>query len=119
MFSPMSEVELLSNNSVITSRLPQLVKAAQHTNAIIDNILKQTGWSLGTFNKVNWEAHKLAITKHNRIHHISIIKLIQGLYQTKYKDHKYYGTPATCPCCQLHTETMKPLIHMSMSWSPY
>ncbi len=104
--SPISEAELICDNSIITSRLPHLIKAARHTDALIDQILKQTGWSHSTFKRVDWEAHKQAFKKHSRVHRISISKLVHGLYQTKSKDNKYYGTPATCPCCQHHNETL-------------
>jgi hypothetical protein len=121
MFSPLSEVELISQNSIITSRLRQLVRAALHNDDLIAYILKQTGWTHNTFHKVYWEVHKQAFMKHNRVHRISIAKLIHGLYQTRSRDHKYYGALAACPCCKLQPETLThlftcPLPESSQHW---
>jgi hypothetical protein len=84
---PMSEVEILHNNHIITSRLPHLIKKFRHTNDIQQAILRQTKWDLTSFNKVDWSGHKAAFTCHGRIHRISTAKLIHGLYQTTEQDN--------------------------------
>jgi hypothetical protein len=97
--SPISEVELLHNGMIITSRLHHIIKEARHDGALKACVLKQTGWNNNTFQKVDFTAHKQAFNSHSRIHRISVSKLIHGLYQTKLKDHQFYGTSPTCPCC--------------------
>ncbi len=63
-------------------------------------------WDPPSFEKVDWNAHKLAFKKHNRIHRISICKLIHGLYHTRHQDNKFYGTTDSCPCCSSASETL-------------
>lgn len=48
LISPLSEVEVLYKNSIITSRLPSLIKTARHKEDLKTNILqqKQSGISL-------------------------------------------------------------------------
>lgn len=41
--SPLSKVQILHNNAIITSRLAKVIKPTCHTDAIKANILKQTG----------------------------------------------------------------------------
>lgn len=108
--SPISEVELLQKGMIITSRLPYLIKEARHTDALKACVLKQTGWNNNIFQKVDFLAHKLAFTSHNRIHRISISKLIHGLYQTKLKDHQFYGTSPLCPCCHSVNESLNHML---------
>jgi hypothetical protein len=104
--SPISKVELLHRGMIITSRLPYLIKEARHTDALKACVLKQTGWNDNIFQKVDFLAHKQAFTSHNRIHRISVSKLIHGLYQTKLQDHQFYGTSPICPCCHSVNESL-------------
>jgi hypothetical protein len=97
--SPLSEVEILHGNAIITSHLDQVIKEAGHSDALRNTILKQTGWAPGIMNNVDFVAHKQAF----------FTKLIHGLYQMRKKDSQYYGTTATCSCCQLADES---LIHV-------
>lgn len=109
--SPLSEAELLHNNGmIITSRLAQVIKEARHADTLKTSILKQTGWTFRKFSKVYFTAHKLAFTSHNRIYRISVCKLNHGLYQTKLKDHQYYGASPTCTCCQLVNESLNHML---------
>jgi hypothetical protein len=104
--SPISEVELLHNGMIITSRLHHIIKEAHHAGALKACVLKQAGWDNNTFQKVDFTAHKQAFNSHSRIHRISVSKLIHGLYQTKLKDNQFYGTSPTCPCCHLVKESL-------------
>jgi hypothetical protein len=104
--SPISEVELLHNGMIITSWLSYIIKEARHAGALKACVLKHTGWNNNTFQKVDFTAHKQAFTSHNRIHRISVSKLIHGLYQTKLKDHQFYGTSPTYPCCHSVNESL-------------
>jgi hypothetical protein len=109
LISPMSEAEILQDNHIITSCLPQIIRKARHLDDLQQAILHQTKWDLQTFHKVHWNGHKAAFTSHGRIHRVSITKLVHGLYQTKERDNQFYGTPAAYPCCLNHSET---LIHV-------
>ncbi len=104
--SPLSEVKLLHNGMPITSRYAQVIKDARHTDALKSSIFKQTGWTPHAFSKVDFTAHKAAFVSHNRTFRICVCKLIHGLYQTKLKDHQFYGTSPTCPCCQSVDESL-------------
>jgi hypothetical protein len=106
LLSPLSEVEIHQNNQIITSRLPQIIRKVPHSDNLQQAILNQTKWDLQTFQKVHWDGHKAAFTSHGWVHRISITKLVHGLYQTKERDNRFYGTPAVCPCCMNHPETL-------------
>jgi hypothetical protein len=62
--------------------------------------------SQAVFDKVDWEAHRLAYTSYKKTQRISTSKLVHGLYHTKYEANKLYGDDALCPCCGRHLETL-------------
>ncbi len=55
---PTSEVELIYNKSILTSRLLQLVKSAIHDAPLQTHIISRTGWDDATFDWVDWTSHK-------------------------------------------------------------
>jgi ribonuclease HI len=100
------EAELLHQNQVITSRLPKVIRSALHDNNLQLHIIKWQSWSKDTFDKVDWEAHRMAYESYKRTQRISISKLIHGLYHTRQDAHKLYGTDAKCTFCMEHPETL-------------
>jgi hypothetical protein len=103
---PTSEAELIYKNCVVTSRLLQLVKSSLHDTPLKEYIIQRAKWNSGLFDKVNWAAHTAAFHQHSRLQRLSITKLVHGLYHTNSEAHKLYGSPATCPCCLKHKETL-------------
>jgi hypothetical protein len=104
--SPLSEIELLHGGAIITSRMTQVIKEARHADNLCTAILDQTGWTQRTLELVDFECHKQAYNSHSRPHRVSICILIHGLYQTKLRDHRFYGTHPTCPCYQAAEESL-------------
>jgi hypothetical protein len=103
---PTSEVELIHNNSIITSRLLQLVKSAIHDAPLRTHITSHAGWDDTTFDRVDWTSHEKAFNSHSRLHQISLTKLSNSLYHTNYQDNKCYQTSVLCPCCNQQVETL-------------
>jgi len=106
VYSPLSEAELLLDSKPITSQLRKIILAVSHAPDLKQHIIKSSKWEESTFQLVDWGAHKRAYNKYSRVQRIKISKLAHGLYQTKARDNKYYGTAATCPCCHTHNETL-------------
>jgi hypothetical protein len=53
MPSPVSEAEILQDNYIVTSHLPQLIQKARHEDDLWKAILCQTKWDHLTFHKVD------------------------------------------------------------------
>ncbi len=109
MACPLSEAELLHDSKPITCQLHKIILTASHAPDLKSLITKSAKWDDKAFQLVDWDAHKRAISKYSRVQRISICKLAHGLYQTKSRDNKSYGTPETCSCCQKHDETLSHL----------
>jgi hypothetical protein len=102
---PSYEVSIIYNGASITSRLAYYISHALYSKALQDNICKNEGWHLQTFNKVDWKAYQKALQATTRSHKISLIKISHKLLNTNHQNKKYYDTPDTCPCCNQHGET--------------
>ncbi len=51
------------------------------------------------FHSIDWECHDLAFHSVSPTRRISYCKLIHGLYQTRSRDNKFFGSPNNCPFC--------------------
>lgn len=63
--SPLRKVEILHSGMLITSWLDQVIKETRHAGALKASVLKQTGYTTCTFDKVDFTAHKQAFTGTN------------------------------------------------------
>jgi hypothetical protein len=103
-------VSVLSNGKIITSGLPQQIT----TNIAIEGeIEKDNEWLDNICNTVDWRNYHRAIRSYPRAHRMSLSKLSHGLWNTNPQNHKYYGTPNTCPFCHLAGETLDHVFHCS------
>jgi hypothetical protein len=102
---PHYRVRLLYDNSVLTSKVYQVLSSRLHSTLLRAHIIKKGKWSQPTFDLINWEAHGSAFRCLTRDKQISTAKLIHQLNNTNRQNHLYYNTSATCPCCQEHEET--------------
>jgi hypothetical protein len=109
LLPPIYEAELINCGHLITSRLTKVISSALHDHCLQTQIIKRQGWSLADFDRVDWEAHRLAYVSYKRPQRISISKLAHGLYHTNYEAHKLYGKAILCPCCGGQPEA---LIHV-------
>lgn len=103
---PIYEAELIHNGHLITSRLSKVVCSVLHDHCLQLHIIKRQGWSQADFDRVDWEAHRLAYVSYKCPQRISISKLAHGLYHTNSEAHKLYGKDVTCPCCGDQPETL-------------
>jgi hypothetical protein len=78
-----------------------------------EHIIQRAKWNHSQFDRVDWVAHAAAFHQHSRLQCLSITKLAHGLYHTNSEAHKLYGSPATCPCCLKHNETLPHLFTYS------
>ncbi len=76
---PLYEAELIHKNTIVTSRLQQLVVSAIHTPTLQRYIVEKAGWHPTVFRKIDWDAHKSAFSHYSRTKRISITKLAHGL----------------------------------------
>ncbi len=91
---------------VIASNMKKVIEENIHIEPLKKKILKDTGWSESTFQGVDWKIHEKALMKKSKFERISIVKLIDGLYQTNERNNKFYHTTGLCPICTDKTETL-------------
>lgn len=99
-------MELVYDNYVVTSRLLQLVKSSIHDKLLKDNIIQRAIRNPADFDRVDWDAYSAAFHQCNRLHQLSITKLVHGLYHTQHEANKIYGSSPMCPCCNHGMETL-------------
>jgi hypothetical protein len=97
--TPSHTISISHNNSILTSHPRQIILRELHENPIKEKILKDNKWSTSTFNKVNWDTFRLAMSSISRCHQVSICKLTNGLWNTNEQNCRYYGKPNNCPYC--------------------
>jgi hypothetical protein len=74
--SPLYEAGLIHDNQIITSRLAKTIGLAVHESHLRSHIIKRQNWSTSIFDRVDWDAHRMAYTSYKRTQQISISKLV-------------------------------------------
>jgi hypothetical protein len=96
---PTHRVTVYHNNLTLLSNLRQTILHKIHNNPLKEKLLKDNRWNDKTFNRIHWDAFRLAVSSISRSHQISICKLTNGLWNTNEQNHKFYGTSSKCPFC--------------------
>jgi hypothetical protein len=106
-------LRLLCKDGLITSNYYRILTQAHHDQPIIDYIIKKTGWTLATFNEVDWDSHQRAFKRLTRFQRIGISKLIHNLSNTNRQNKLYYGSSDLCPGCSKEEETFEHVLRCS------
>jgi hypothetical protein len=96
---PTHKVTVSHNNLILTSNLRHTILHELHYNSLKQKLLNDNKWSNKIFNRVHWDAFRLAMSSISRSHQISICKLTNGLWNTNEQNRKFYGTSDKCPFC--------------------
>jgi hypothetical protein len=100
--------------TIIGSRLYyQILFRVHHEQPLVDNILRKTGWTMATFQGVDWDSHHCAFHKLMRFQCIGISKLVHNLSNTNRQNCLLYGTSDRCPGCGEDDETFEHVVHCS------
>jgi ribonuclease HI len=62
LLQPFYEAELIHQNSIVMSKLQQIIIKSLHTNPLLQYIAKSAKWEQSTLSKIDWKAHKGAIS---------------------------------------------------------
>jgi hypothetical protein len=104
---------LLCKDGLITSNYYRILTQAHHDQPIIDYSIKKTGWTLATFNEVDWDSHQRAFKRLTRFQRFGISKLIHNLSNTNRQNKLFYGSSDLCPGCSKEEETFEHVLRCS------
>jgi hypothetical protein len=99
-------ITVYNSGDMVTSKLPHSIRETIHYQPLKEKILKDTKWTEGTFQRVDWDAFGRALHQLPRCNRISVVKLSNSLWNTNHQNNKYYNTSATCPCCNSSEENL-------------
>jgi hypothetical protein len=103
---PNYRVQIHYDNSIITSKLYQMVLKGVHEQATEEYTIKKATWDRRIFNIVHWDAHEKAFCKLPRFQWLTITKLIHKLVNTNRQNSLLYGTMNQCPICNKAEEIL-------------
>jgi hypothetical protein len=104
---PGFQIRLLYDNSVITSKLNQVIAAEAHTTNIQKHIQRKAKLTPAQFHKIHWVAHGRAFCRLTSFNQISTSKLLHQLVHTNCQSHLLYASSASCPGCGTHEEFLE------------
>jgi len=110
---PGYRVRLSNRRGIIHSKYYQMLAQAHHSQPLVDYILRKTGWSKSTFNRVDWDSHHRAFRRLTRFQRISTTKLVHNLMNTNRQNNLFYGMSNSCPGCNNHEETLEHVLRCS------
>ena len=97
--APHNPIQILHNCVPITSKLKNTLRKLLTGPDLIDHIRSKTGWSDETFDSVDWDSHKRAITT-TQIPDMFVTKFIHNALPTGDRVHQYKKHyDHRCPSC--------------------
>ncbi len=100
-------IEVVHQGTVITSGLPQQIKATIHYKPLQTKLIKDNAWEATTFDSIDCDAYLAAITSIQGTQCISISNLSHGLWNTNSQNCKFYGLSALCPIFKTADESLE------------
>jgi hypothetical protein len=104
--TPSTTAYVECNGQIIAGNFRPVVRVDLYAANLKDTIVKSEKWSGKTFHLVAWDAFSKAFSKLPRTRQVSYSKLTHRLLQTNSRNKLFYGTTATCPCCNQQEETI-------------
>jgi hypothetical protein len=104
--TPSTTAYVESNGQIIAGNFCPIVSIDLYAESLKDTIVKSEKWSERIFHLVAWDAFSKAFSKLSRTRQVSYSKLTHRLLQTNSRNKLFYGTTATCPCCNQQEETI-------------
>jgi len=104
--APLSQAYILREGKLVAGNFRALVREDIYRDSLQETIIKTEKWSETTFHKVSWKAFAMAFKKVSRVRRITYTKLTHQLLQTNSRNHRFYGSSATCPSCKQSKETL-------------
>jgi len=100
---PHTKAQLNLSQGTVTSRVQQSIRRQASEPTLFAHVQKRNKWSEYTMNSIDWEAHRIAISRMpNRVH---TIKLVHDILPTNHMVSKYQvGRSDRCPCCSVERE---------------
>jgi hypothetical protein len=115
--APAYAIQLIYDNSLITTKLYKTMASELHRKRIVDRIKQKSQWDDTTFRQVNWDAHETAFTRLSRSQQVMVAKLQHNLVNTNSQNAHFYGKSSMCPCCLLYDETLDHVLSCSSEGS--
>jgi hypothetical protein len=97
---PLHRVSIYHNNELITSGLKSLFHQKYYP-PIVEKLKKNNKWTSATFDSIDWNSFRCAMTSLGPCEWVSICKLTNGLWNTSCQSQRYYGKSPDCPYCSL------------------
>jgi hypothetical protein len=107
---PPENILLEYDNSLITPKMPQLLKYHVHEEPLIDTICKEAKWDRTIFHSVDWVAYGKAFQNLPRGKQISCSKLNHGIINKNVQNSRFYNLSNKIPYCSLHQESITHLL---------
>jgi hypothetical protein len=108
-YHPAQAAVVLSGDSMITSKLKQVIYESLYFAPLMETIWKRNKWGEAVaFNDVDWLAFGSAFKSYSRYQQIGLTKMVNGLWHTGTQQvlFKLKGD-GMCPCCREQLETTR------------